>query len=73
MAKDPVVQPPAPLRAGPPVFLDPNSKVPADFDQIATWSAARGIVFDGSNMDLVNRRRAGLGMKPFVLDGTARA
>lgn len=57
---------PPPLRAGPPIFMDPDGKIPADFDQIVTWAGQRGIVFDGGNLDLVNRRRAGLGMKPFV-------
>ena len=68
-AVDPVsASPPAPppLRGGPPIFMDPDGKVPADFDQIVTWAGQRGIVFDGGNLDLVNRRRAGLGMKPFV-------
>ncbi len=47
-----------------------NGRVYASFSEIREWAAFMGIAYDGSNMDMVNRRRAAMGAPPVVQDGT---
>lgn len=44
-----------------------QTEVIADFGQIEHWAAARGMAFNGDNLDEVNTRRSKLGMVPFAL------
>jgi hypothetical protein len=44
-----------------------GSLLPADFQQIEHWAAARGIEFRGDNLPEVNARRQKLGLVPFEL------
>ena len=45
---------------------DETGCVPAIFSEIAAWAAPRGLKYDGSNMDKVNRLRSLFRLPPFV-------
>jgi len=54
-----------PERPAPPPLPAPvDGLVRASFREIKAWAAHYGVVYDGGNADVVNRRRAGLGLPP---------
>jgi hypothetical protein len=55
----------APAAAKPPPLPDAvDGLVRASFREIRAWAAYFGIRYDGANVDVVNRRRVGLGLTP---------
>ena len=54
-----------PARPAPPPLPAPvDGLVRASFREIRAWAAFHGIAYDGGNADVVNRRRAGMGLPP---------